>query len=226
MLKSRHVATLVGALLLAGSLGAHASNPLSLGEQFALRSYTGQAIGLAVTDVVDARRVGIISNESSICASLTGAIGAQVVARAAERGTGALSVVNMAGAGDGARAFAAVRNKDAVVLSFGGQVSMEENQAMVRAALRELAANNYGGAIVLHVRVWATRMVQRAASEDAQIAQYLAGKNNVFAVAVDADNARAVVHQVSIDAANQRSVRVLRSIAMGETWLGLFRRSI
>lgn len=224
MSKSRSLAALAVALLFAGA--AQASNPLSLGEQFALRSYTGQAMGLALTDVVKAKRVGIATNQSSICASLTGAVGAQVIARAPERGAGALAVAHLASAEDAQRAFAAVKDQDAVALLFGGQTAAEENYAMVRAMLKELAANDYKGAIFLHVRVWAPRLAQRAASEDAQIAQYLARKNNVFTVTVDAANSKALVHQVSIGANEQRSLRVLHEVPMNDTWLGLFRRSI
>jgi hypothetical protein len=60
------VAFLSGALFLAGVVPAQANPPLTLGEQFALRSYTGQAMGLAITDVIKVKRVGILTNQSSI----------------------------------------------------------------------------------------------------------------------------------------------------------------
>ena len=222
----KHVtkAVVTGALLLTGAHVALANPPLTLGEQFALRSYTGQAMGLALTDVINAKRIGIATNQSSICASLTGAMGAQIVAKA--KGDGALSVASLANADDAARAFATLRDQDAVALIFGGQTSAEENYAMVKAMLKELAQNDYKGAVLLHVRVWMPKMAQRAASEDAVIARYLANKKNLYTVTVDAAKGRALVHQVSVDGNDQRSVSVLLEVAMNESWLQLFKRSI
>lgn len=222
----KSLAAVCGALLFAGMLGAHATSPLTLGEQFTLRSYTGQAMGLALTDVIKAKSVGIATNQSSICASLSGAMGGQVVAKARGKAGEALKMVSLANAGEAANAYTALRDQDAVALIFGGQTSAEENYAMVKTMLKELAANDYKGALFLHVRVWLPKMAQRAASEDAQIAQYLAGKNNLYTVTVDAEKGRALVHQVSVNADGQRSTRVLHEVSMNDAWLTLFKRSI
>lgn len=222
MPKRSCVTVLTSALLLAGALSAQANMPLTLGEQYALRSYTGQAMGLALTDVIKAKRIGIVTNASSICASLTGAMGAQIVAK----GDSTLNVASLASAEEAARAFAAVRDQDAIALIFGGQTPAEENYPLVKAMLKQLADNDYKGALLLHVRVWLPKMAQRAASEDAAIARYLASKNNLYTVTVDAAKGRALVHQVAVDGKEQRSVKVLHEVAMNETWLNLFKRSI
>lgn len=214
--------TALAILLSAGALSAQANTPLTLGEQFALRSYTGQAMGLALTDVIKAKRVGVVTNQSSICASLTGAMGGQIVAKAKE----GLQVATMAQPADAGQAYAAIQGQDAVALIFGGQTPVEENYALVKAMLKELAAKDYKGAILLHVRVWLPKMAQRAASEDAQIAQYLANKKNVYTVTVDAAKGKALVHQVSVEGGEQRSVKVLHEVAMNDAWLELFKRSI
>jgi len=219
----RYAAAALGSLLMfAPWAGVQASTPLTLGEQFTLRSHTGQAMGLALTDVIKAKSVGIATNASSICASLTGAMGGQIVAK----GKGGLGVASLNSAEDAARAYAAVKDQEAIALIFGGQTPAEENYALVRAMLKELAQNDYQGAVLLHVRVWLPKMAQRAASEDAQIAQYLAGKKNLYTVTVDAQKGRALVHQVSVSADAQRSVRVLHEVAMNDSWLELFKRSI
>ncbi len=218
---------LTSALLLAGAVAAQANptpTPLTLGEHYALRSYTGQAMGLALTDVIKAERVGIVTNASSICASLTGAMGAQVVAKA--KGEGTLNVASLAKAEDAARVFAALRDQDAIALIFGGQTPAEENYALVKAMLKELAANDYPGAVLLHVRVWLPKMAQRAATEDESIARYLAGKKNLYTVTVDAAKGKALVHQVGVAGGEQRSLKVLHEVAMNESWLTLFKRSI
>lgn len=224
MHKCISMAAFSGALFLAGASGTQAATPLTLGEQYALRSYTGQAMGLALTDVIKAGRIGIATNQSSICASLSGAMGAQVVAKA--KGEAALATASLANADDAARAFAALRDQDAVALIFGGQTTAEENYALVKAMLKELATNDYAGAVLLHVRVWLPKMAQRAAAEDAAIARYLANKKNVYTVTVDAAKGRALVHQVSVDGNEQRSLKVLHEVVMNDSWLSLFKRSI
>jgi len=222
-MQKRFTAAALGSLLMfAPWAGVQASTPLTLGEQFTLRSYTGQAMGLALTDVIKAKSVGIATNTSSICASLTGAMGGQIVAK----GKGGLGVASLNSAEDAARAYAAVKDQEAIALIFGGQTPAEENYALVRAMLKELAQNNYQGAVLLHVRVWLPKMAQRAASEDAQIAQYLAAKKNLYTVTVDTQKGRALVHQVSVSADAQQSVRVLHEVAMNDKWLELFKRSI
>ncbi|HIK21904.1 MAG TPA: hypothetical protein IGR15_12835 [Synechococcus sp. M44_DOE_062] len=199
--------------------------PLSLGEQVALRSYTGQAIGSALTDILKFKRVGILTNQTSICAGLTGAIGAQIVAKSQDT-KDPLKVVDLANAEGAARGYEAVKQMEAIALIFGGQASAEENYALTKASLKELAANAYPGAVFLHVRVWMPKMAQRAAAEDAQIAQYLANKDNLYTITIDAPNGKALVHQVSINANEQRSVKVLHEVTMSDSWLELLKRSI
>lgn len=215
------------ALLITLALGAtsvaHASS-LTLGEQYVLRSYTGQAMGQALTDIIKAQRIALVTNTSSICASLTGAIGAQVVSQPASRE--GLRGASLAAPADAVRLADTVKGSDAVALLFGGQTPAEENYALVKAALQALAEQNYPGAILLHVRVWLPKMAQRAAAEDAKIAQYLAGKQNVYTVTVAADEGRARVHRVAINANEQRSVQVLHEMTMNPVWLELFKRSI
>ncbi|MCX8060919.1 MAG: hypothetical protein N3C13_06970, partial [Aquificaceae bacterium] len=48
---------------------------LSLGEQYTLRSYTGQAMGRALAGSLKFNSLHVLTNNTSICASLAGAIG-------------------------------------------------------------------------------------------------------------------------------------------------------
>ncbi|MCX7631396.1 MAG: hypothetical protein N2038_14255 [Geminicoccaceae bacterium] len=218
-----HALALGGALLL-GIAGGASAQPLTLGEQFALRSYTGAAMGQVLTSVVKAERVGVLTNPSSICASLVGAIGAQVVAtsEAAE----AFAVAALTKPEEAAAAIDSLKGRDAVALIFGGQVPAEENYALTKAALRALADANYQGALFLHLRVWVPKFAEKAAAEDPVIQKYLAAKANVYTVTVDVPNAKALVHRVSFAEPAQRSVEVLHQVAMNPTWLDLFNRSI
>lgn len=117
-------------------------------------------------------------------------------------------------------------NRDAVALVFGGQMSADENDALTKAALAEMARTQYPGALFFHLRVWVPRFVQRAAAEDPAIAAYLAKKENLYTVTVDPANGKALVHQAALRDGEQRPARVLAEVPMGEWWLTLFRRSI
>lgn len=130
--------------LLLGGTGAALAQPLSLGEQFALRGSTGAAMGQVLTGVVKAERVGVLTNPPSICASLVGAIGAQVVAASKTPDSFAVAALTMPG--EAAAAVEAFKGRDAVALIFGGQVPAEENYALTKAALRAIADANYQGA--------------------------------------------------------------------------------
>ncbi|MDW8342814.1 MAG: hypothetical protein RMK73_15125 [Geminicoccaceae bacterium] len=205
--------------------GAPASaQPLSLGEQFALRSYTGAAMGQVLTGIVKAERVGVLTNPTSICGSLVGAMGAQVVSTS--KAPDAFAVAALAKPEDAAPAVAAFKDRNAVALIFGGQMSPEENYALTKAALRALAEADYKGALFLHLRIWVPKFAEKAAAEDPVVAKYLAGKQNVYTVTVDVPNGKALVHRVSFAEPAQRSVEVLHQVVMNPTWLDLFKRSI
>ncbi len=214
---------LASAVLLGGT-GVALAQSLSLGEQFALRGYTGAAMGQVLNGIVKAERVGVLTNPSSICASLVGAIGAQVVA--SSKAQDPFAVAALAKAEEAAAAVEAFRGRDAVALIFGGQVPAEDNYALTKAALRALADANYQGALFLHLRVWVPKFAEKAALEDPVIGNYLTAKQNIYTVTVDVANGKALVHRVSFAEPAQRSVEVLHQVAMNPTWLDLFKRSI
>ncbi|TSE20117.1 hypothetical protein Talka_01011 [Tepidimonas alkaliphilus] len=212
------VALALGAALLAG--GAHAQ-ALSLGEQFALRGYTGQAFGSVMADLMKVDSPLILTNQTSICSSLAGAMAAQLVAKG-----GHPSVVATAKPEEASAAVQGHANAPALALIYGGQASVEDNYAMVKAALQEAAKVNYTGPIFFHLRVWGAKLPERAAKEDAAVAAYLARKDNLYTATVNAQDGKALVHQVAVNAEGQKSARVLQEVAMHPRWLGLFRRSI
>lgn len=218
---------LVLSAVLMGSLPAMAndlSTPLSLGEQFALRSYTGQAIGAVLANVVKVDSVGIAANTSSICSSLVGGAASGFVAQ--KPGTNGLRVSTMAKPEDAAATFASLKDQAAVAVLFGGQVPPEENAAMVRALFAELARAQYAGPVFLHVAVFGGKMVEKAALADPAIEKYLAGKHNVFAVTVNGEAGKALVHQVAFKEGMQSSAKVVHEASMNEQWLTLFKRSL
>lgn len=199
--------------------------PLSPGEHLTLRSYTGQAIGHALTHTLKAESVGFAVNASTICSSLTGAAAGRVVADHKSKPHSMLVSV-VAKPEDAASAVQSLKNYKAVALMFGGQTPAEENAALVKAMLAELAKAEYAGPVFLHLAVWGGRMAEKAAAEDATIANYLAGKDNLYALTVDKDHGKALIHKVSIKDGKQDSVKLVQEVPMNEEWLTLFKRSL
>lgn len=210
------------ALALLPALGSAQS--LSLGEQYALRSYTGQAMGQVLAEGLKLRSLGVVTNNSSICSSLSGAIGASFLAHT--RGDGSLATTSLAKPEDAAAAVASLAGRDGVALVFGGQVSAEDNAAFVKATLQELARSNYPGAIFFHLRVWVPQLPAKVAAEDAAVAAYLSRKNNLHTVTINPQTGKALVHRVQVQAGQQASAQVLQELAMNDTWLTLFKRSL
>lgn len=214
----------LGAMMLAlgcAGLGTVHAQGLSLGEQFTLRGYTGQAFGVVMADLMKVNSPLILTNSTSICGSLAGAMAAQLVAKG-----GHPSVVATSKPEEAAAAVQAHPQAPALALIYGGQASVEDNYAQVKAALQEAAKTQYAGPIFFHLRVWATKLPERAAKDDAAVAAYLARKENLFTATVDAQGGKALVHQVAVGGDGQRSVRVVQEMPMQERWLALFRRSI
>lgn len=205
-------------------LASEAQAPLNLGEHLALRSYTGQAIGLTLTNVLKLDSVGFAVNTSSICSTLTGAAAGEVVAHNSE--PGAMMIGAFGKPEEAAGAFASIKDKQAIALMFGGQTPPAENAALVKALLGEMAKADYQGPVFLHLAVWAGKLAEKAAAEDAAIAKYLAGKDNIYALTVDKDSGKGLIHNVSFKDGKQASVKIVHEAPMNATWLDLFKRSL
>jgi hypothetical protein len=198
------------------------STPLNLGDQFALRGYTGQAIGTVLADVVKTESVGMAANTSSICSSLVGGAASGFVAKK----PGGLRVSTMAKPDEAAATFASLKDQAAIAILFGGQVSPEENAAMVQALLSEMARANYSGPVFLHAAVFGGKMAEKAAMADPAIEKYLAAKQNVYAISVNPTSAKALVHQVGFKGGTQSSTQVVFEMPMNDQWLTLVKRSL
>lgn len=199
--------------------------PLNLGEHFALRTYTGQAVGLALTNQLNIKSLNIVQNTSSICTSLAAAIGGEAVAH--NRDNNVYLSIALNDPADAAKQANRMMDKEAVALVFGGQTPPEQNYAMTKATLKELANANYEGAIFYHVAVWAPKMLEKIAAEDAAIKTYLTAKQNMFAVTINPKDGLMLIHQVALGAnGEQKSVAVLHQVEMNDSWLNLFKRSL
>lgn len=198
--------------------------PLSLGEQFTLRTYTGQAVGLALSKQLGIKSLNIVQNTSSICTSLAAGIGAEAVAH--NRANNVYLTLAVKDAADVSAQATRFTDKAAVALVFGGQTPPAENYALAKATLSSLAEANYDGAIFYHLAVWAPKLIERIAAEDSAINDYLLQKTNMYAVTINAQEGQMLIHQVALqDNGQQASVKVIHQEAMNDSWLNLFKRS-
>ncbi|WP_372591695.1 hypothetical protein [Guyparkeria sp.] len=216
--------SLIAAALAVGIAGTGSAAAVTMGDQYVLRAYTGQALGLALTKELDVHTLGIAQNRSSICATLGGAIAGEAVAH--NRDNNVLSSAALADASEAAEAVQSLLDKEAIVLAFGGEIAPEDNQAMVSATLKALADADYEGRIVLHVAVWAPKMLEKAAAEHAEVAEYLAGKDNLNALTIDAAQQKALLHEIALEDGKQTSRGVIHEMEMNDSWTDLFKASV
>ncbi len=209
------------------------AKPLTLGQQFIVRAYAGQLEGHVLTQVLKAKTLGVVVNNSTICVSLAGALAGEFVGHNKPEGlkhgeksaAPRLDVVAYTPTTDISKASAGLLDKDAVALLFGGQISDADNAEAVKATLEVLAEANYPGIIFLHLTVAAKKWVEQAASEDESIRQYLDKKHNVYALAVDAKNHRGHVNQLTFTAGKAESKSVFET-PLNEGFMGLFKRRL
>ncbi|BDG20267.1 hypothetical protein TthSNM11_24700 (plasmid) [Thermus thermophilus] len=206
-------------LLLMAFSGVQAQG-LSLGEHLVLRGYTGQAFGKAMAEVLGLKSVHVLTNNTSICAALVGAMGAGYL-DGENRRRMAVTVLSAP-----AEVPPLSPKEEAVALIYGGQATPETNYGLTLESLRALAQANYPGALFFHLRVWVPGFVAKAAQEDVQVARYLAGKSNLFAVTADL-NAKVVrLWQVAVRDGKQSTVKELGTVPLNPVWEDLLRRSL
>ncbi len=193
---------------------------LTLGEQYTLRSYTGKAMGETMAKALNVQHLHVITNNTTICASLVGAIGAGYLDLEGKRRLD-ITVLNSPEDAQNLRPMGQV-----VALIYGGQASPEVNYNLTRATLRKLADADYKGAIFFHLRIWVPKFIERVAQEDPAIARYLANKDNLYTATADLQNKVIRLWQVSVKDGKQATVKELGTIPMNSTWEDLLRRSL
>lgn len=227
---------MIAAALLATSLPAMASNPkpLTLGEQFIVRAYAGQVEGLALSQVIKAKSLGIAVNDSTICVALAGAMAGEFVANnkaegmknTSEAPTPRLAMVAFNKPDSAEMAAKEFKNKEAVALVFGGQIDDLTNALNVKMLLASLAKEQYEGALFLHLTVFGKKWVEQAAKEDASIATWLAGKDNIYALGVNAKEKKGMVLKVGYPEGKQTVTGTAYTADLNNGFINLFNRRL
>ncbi|MCS6958056.1 MAG: hypothetical protein RMK75_06335 [Aquificaceae bacterium] len=193
---------------------------LTLGEHYTLRSYTGKAMGNVFSASLKFNSLHVVTNNTSVCGSLVGAIGSSYVDLEGRRRM-QVTVLNSPEEAQNLNPAT-----EAVALIFGGQASPEVNYNLTKSSLKRLADAKYNGAIFFHLRVWAPKFVERASQEDPAIAQYLANKENLYTVTADLSNKVIRLWQVSVKDGKQATVKELGTMPLNPIWEDLLRRSL
>jgi hypothetical protein len=220
MLNTIRRCTFAAALLAIALPQAAGAQPLTLGDQYTLRAHVGQSMGTAWTRHLGFSGVGVLTNDSSICASLVGATEAAFLSGGGARvETRAVSQPEAA-----AQAVEDLAALPTLALIFGGQTPAEANHTAVRTALAHAASNNYAGALFLHARLWSMKTLERAAAENAGIAAYLAGKSDLYTVTIDRDAGTLRVHRIALRDGRQQIAETLGEAPLDEPLIALLKR--
>lgn len=212
----RRSLSIAGFLLMVLQLGL--AQPLTLGEQYVTRGYGGKALGQAMAHVLKWNSVRIITNNSTICAALTGSIASSYLDSAGQRRLEAIVFATPE------EVKALNPKEDAVALILGGQTPAEVNYGIAKGVLKALAEGNYQGALFLHLPVWRQKFLERGAQEDPAIARYLEGKRDIFAVEYDAQANVLSVWRVQFREGRQVLVRQVFWRTPNPTWENLLKR--
>lgn len=210
----------VWTLLVLVGLGGALAQGLTLGEHLALRSYTGKAFGQVMAQNLGLRSLHVLTNTTSICTALVGAMGASYLDPEGQR---RLQITVFASPEE---VPPLSPKEEAVALIFGGQATPEVNYGLTKNTLKALAEANYQGAIFFHLRVWGPGMVAKAAQEDPAIARYLQGKSNLFTATYDPQANVVRVWRAALSEGKQAIVEERARLTPNPTWEGLLKRSL
>ncbi len=140
---------------------------LTLAEQYTLRSLTGRVIGQALAQDAPDASLGILTNRTLICASLTGALEAAFLTQVGGLGRVRTALAETPEAV--ADAVEALKDVDILFLAFGGEAGPEVNKPLTEAALRAIKEKGFEGEVFFHVRIWAPGFVKEALGGDREL---------------------------------------------------------
>ncbi len=143
---------------------------LTLAEQFTLRALTGRVVGQALAQDLPDASLGILTNKTFICASLTGALEAAYLAE-----KGGLAQVKTALAEkpeDVPAAIETLKDVDILFLAFGGEAGPDVNKPLTEAALKAIREKGFEGEVFFHVRIWVPGFVKEALAADGELKAY------------------------------------------------------
>ncbi|PTQ51438.1 MAG: hypothetical protein BLITH_1515 [Brockia lithotrophica] len=197
---------------------------LTLAEQFTLRALTGRVVGEAIANAIGVRgTLGILTNKTYICASLTGAIEAAYVAH---YGGTRRVVTTMAESEEQVKsALEGLAGSSLVFTAFGGEAGADVNLPLTRAFLRALKDSSCKADVFFHVRIWAPGFVKKALEEDPSLAEGLKNRN-VYTFTFDLDKGVFFFNRVVLGADNSLTLEKIAEVPIGVEHKELLQKSL
>jgi len=197
---------------------------ITLTEQFTLRALTDRIVAENLVRVYRLRgTLGIVTNKTYICASLTGAIEAAFLARLA--GVGRVITALTEKPEDVKEAVNILKDADLVMLAYGGEMGPEENYALTKAFLEAAAEANLPADLFFHVRIWVPAFVQNTMKEVPKVGEYLAGKQ-LGTFTFDLEKGFFLFHRVEVNPQGEVSLHLLTQVPITLEHLDLLKRSL
>jgi hypothetical protein len=180
-------------------------------------------VGEVLSGAYGVPSLGVVTNKSYICSSLTGAVESAFLAE-----KGGLARVGTALTEKPEDAEAAVRELegfDTVMLAFGGEADAETNLALTRAFLRAAAKAGLEADLFFHVRIWVPGFVKRVVEEDPEVAEYLRDRA-LGTFTFDLDRGLFVFHAVEVEDDGELLSEAVHETPLSVEHADLLRRSL
>ncbi len=163
-------------------------------EEIYLRTLTGRMVGKAAADL-GVKKLAVVAPKNIICSSIATATEASFLDY-----TGGVTYHFMVEPGKNEEDVVA-RLKEfkpqATLLQFGGETPIETIKESFVKTLKEMAAKEVPGDIIVHVRIFAAGGLAKA-FEDESVKKYLAGRT-VLVYTVDFDRGKVIVNKVDVE---------------------------
>ena len=195
---------------------------LTLAEQYTLRALTGRVIGQALAQGVPDASLGILTNRTYICASLTGALEAAFLTELGGMGQVRTAVVE--GPGEVEEAVRTLANVDLLFLAFGGEAGADLNKPLTEAALRAVQATDFDGEVFFHVRIWAPGFVSEALGKDPKLRSFFE-ELPLLTFTFDLDRGLFLLNEVYFEE-NEPKAEPVRILPLTQEHLDLLKRSL
>jgi len=196
---------------------------LTLAEQFTLRALTGRVVGQALAQDLPEASLGVLTNKTYICASLTGALEAAFLAGKA--GLGQVKTTLAEGPEAVAEAVRGLGDVDVLFLAFGGEAGPETNRPLTEAALKAIRESGFAGEVFFHVRIWVPGFVKEALAADEETRAYFE-ELPMGTFTFDLEKGLFIINDVYFDEDGELKAEPVRVLPITHEHLDLLKRSL
>jgi hypothetical protein len=171
------------------------SGTLSIGEEAYLRVLTGRLVGMGLLRGFS--RVAIIPYPDRICESLAAAA-ATAYLDSYGYAPGKVAFFDYSDDVDGVARKVVSWGADAAFIAFGGEQRMPYVAEIFAKTLESLRSAGYGGALLIHVRVWLATKQLSSVLSNASLRDYLSSAREIRLFTADANARKFFFHTVRV----------------------------